>query len=65
MLVRFFHVIGFNNMLQFVSYNQILVSLDVLLFYTTALDKTFKINFLLSKLGIIIIIITPASQGGN
>lgn len=64
MLVRFSHVIGFNNMLQFVCYNQILVSLDVLLFYTTALDKTFKINFLLSKLGIIIIMIL-ASQGGN
>lgn len=55
----------FNNMLQLVCYNQTLVSSEVLLFYATALDKTFKTNLLLSKLGMMMMMMIPVSQGDD
>ena len=68
---------GFNNMLQLICYHQTLVSPEVLLCYTTALDKTFKTNFLLNKLGkmmmmmttmtmmmmVVVVVVVPVSQG--
>ena len=67
---------GFNNMLQLICYHQTLVSPEVLLFYTTALDKTFKTNLLLNKLGkmmmmmmmtttmvVVVVVVVPVSQG--
>lgn len=50
---------AFNNVPQLVWYNQILVPRDILIFYITALANKYKMNFLLSKMGIIVII--PAS----